>query len=243
MNGGPKYTGREAHGPPLTPFKERLALPQGEWSADSLQLSASPTSAFTAENPHQSLLLPRQHLATEKWFTKAHSYLPSPNNISCPGVPQCGFTVALSSPIPFQPLFCPALLPHPSFHRCWLHSPQKKKEECQKWEFCIVTESLTCLRLRSESLMPRLIFSGPTNQNHIDFHYCLSPWIWRKRKIYVAFCPVVLFPSWISLKDPIKLIRCQLSLITEILDVWYGMQSSISLRSELLQNTKNCKFN
>ena len=132
MNGGPKYTGREAHGPPLTPFKERLALPQGEWSADSLQLSASPTSAFTAENPHQSLLLPRQHLATEKWFTKAHSYLPSPNNISCPGVPQCGFTVALSSLIPFQPLFCPALLPHPSFHRCWLHSPQKKKRRMSK---------------------------------------------------------------------------------------------------------------
>lgn len=116
--------------------------------------------------PNPEHLLPgQQHPLTERWGPKAHFYLPCPglsNSLNCARAP-VGPQRLHQAPSYFGP--SSALINT-------LHLPPKEKEwgKFQKWGHCIVTESLTCLRLKSESLMLRLIFSLLANQNPIDFH-------------------------------------------------------------------------
>ena len=125
------------------------------------------------------LLLGQQHPLTEWWDPKAHSYLPCPghsNSLNCARAP-VGSQRLHQAPSYFGPSSAQSDFFIPSFTDVWslintLHPSPKEKEwgKSQKWGHCIMTESLKSLRLKSESLMLRLIFSLLENQNPIDFH-------------------------------------------------------------------------
>lgn len=200
------------------------------------------------QRAHPEHLLPgQQHPLTERWGPKARSYLPCPghsNSLNCARAPvahrrfiKLHHTLAPLLPSPTSSLLSQMLIPNK-------HCTSSKRKGMRKiWKMRTLQSDRKPNMFEIKIWIPDAqtnLFSACKSESY-RFPLMFISLNLKEEEIYVAFCLVLLFPSWISLKDHIKLMRCWLSLITEVFDkVWHAKQR----KSEVSYlKTKNCKFN